>query len=91
MLCSIFVLGASQVQAADLVNGGSVSGAISVAGEEDTWTFSATAGERINLQVVDLERNDLIPYVTLYAPDGSAVTSASNYTSRRYCCAIRSI
>ena len=80
MLCSIFVLGASQVQAADLVNGGSVSGAISVAGEEDTWTFSATAGERINLQVVDLERNDLIPYVTLYAPDGTAVTSASNYT-----------
>ena len=80
MLCSIFVLGASQVQAADLVNGGSVSGAITVAGEEDTWTFSATAGERINLQVVDLERNDLIPYVTLYAPDGTAVTSASNYT-----------
>ena len=40
MLCSIFVLGASQVQAADLVNGGSVSGAITVAGEEDTWTLS---------------------------------------------------
>ncbi|QHJ13834.1 hypothetical protein FX988_04114 [Paraglaciecola mesophila] len=82
MLCSLLLLctGASQVQAADLVNGGSVSGAISVAGEEDTWTFNATAGERINIQIVDVDETDFFPFMTLYAPDGTRVTSASNYT-----------
>ena len=82
VLCSLLMLcmGASQVQAADLVNGGSVSGTISVAGEQDTWTFNATAGERINIQVVDLAAGDLFPLMTLYAPDGTRVTSASNYT-----------
>ncbi|ABG40023.1 peptidase-like protein [Paraglaciecola sp. T6c] len=82
VLCGLLMLcmGASQVQAADLVNGGSVSGVISVAGEEDTWTFNATAGERINIQLVDLAAGDLFPQMTLYAPDGTRVTSASNYT-----------
>ncbi|WP_240920018.1 hypothetical protein [Paraglaciecola sp. 20A4] len=82
ILCSLLLLctGAIQVQAADLVNGGSVSGAISVAGEQDSWTFSATAGELINIQVVDLAVGDLFPHITLYAPDGTRVTSASHYT-----------
>ncbi|GAC33175.1 PKD domain-containing protein [Paraglaciecola polaris] len=82
VLCSLLMLcmGASQVQAADLVNGDSVSGTISAAGQEDTWTFTATAGERINIQLVDLAAGDLFPLMTLYAPDGTRVGSASNYT-----------
>ena len=54
-----------------LTNGGSVSGTISVAGEIDTYTFSATAGDSILLSIT----NYIGMYMKLYAPDGSSLTS----------------
>ena len=68
----------SQVSADDLINGGSVSGSISSAGEQDSWTFNAVASERITLTVVDVNSTGLRPLMTLYAPDvilGNRITN----------------
>ena len=58
-----------------LVNGGRISGAISVAGEQDTYTFSANAGEGVQIRVADTSGGSFAPRVSLYRPDGSLVTS----------------
>ena len=70
----------AQANAASLVNGGMVSGAISSPGEKDTYTFTANAGEYIQLRVADINDTSLVPAIQLYAPDGTWISSGSGYT-----------
>ncbi|WP_272997661.1 hypothetical protein, partial [Paraglaciecola chathamensis] len=51
-----------------LINGSSVSGDITL-GDLDTWTFEATEGELLNIQLVDLDDGGFFPLMALYAPD----------------------
>ena len=60
-----------------LPNGGSVLAAISFAGDQDTYTFTATAGNGVFLRVADIAATPLTPGITLYDPTGAYVTDAS--------------
>ena len=58
-----------------LVNGGVVSGAISLPGEEDSYTFTANTGDGIQLQVADLSGTAFSPTMYVYDPTGMVVAS----------------
>lgn len=64
-------------QGGPLTNGGMPVGEI-LQGDLDTWTFSATAGERIALHIGDIaDTDDFRPWLRLYAPNGTVVASVS--------------
>ena len=65
--------GLSSAQA--LVNGGVVSAAIDVPGDEDVYTFSASAGENVILRVGDTGGTTLFPWLRVADPSGAAVDS----------------
>ena len=58
-----------------ITSGQTRSGAIDAAGEEDTWTFSATAGDRVIVQVGETGNYNLIPDVSVRRPDGRTVVA----------------
>ncbi len=60
---------------AGLVNGGMVSGTIATAGQTDTYTFFANAGETVTLTVAKTS-GTLSPYIRLYSPSGAGITSS---------------
>ena len=64
---------------ASLVNGGVISGAISVPHDEDSYTFTANAGEGVQIRIADTSSNDFHPRITLYDPNGAYVTYGSGY------------
>lgn len=66
--------------AAALISGTEITDSISAPGEQDLYTFTANAGEGVQLQVADVAGTSLVPWVQVYAPDGSFVTSASGST-----------
>lgn len=77
-LCVLFISTAAQAQS--LPNGGHVSGAITTAGGQDTYTFPAVAGESLRLRVAETGGDGLFqPGIRLYRPDGSLVTGASGH------------
>ncbi len=59
-----------------LSNGGTVSGTIDL-GDLDTFTFSAVAGESIQVRVAETAAGPLDPSITVYDPTGSSV--GTNY------------
>jgi hypothetical protein len=61
-----------------LVNGAMHCGSIATAGESDSWTFTATAGERIAVHVGQIfDNNDFRPWIRLSAPDGAVLANTS--------------
>ena len=80
MVAAIVVGFSSAVDAADLINGGRVSGAISTGGEIDSYTFAADAGDHIEIQIADLTGNSYYaPRIELYGPGGGdAIAVATN-------------
>ncbi|MBU4263648.1 MAG: pre-peptidase C-terminal domain-containing protein, partial [Proteobacteria bacterium] len=61
----------STVSAATLINGGHISDAISIVGEEDVYTFTASAGDHVEFRMVDTSlTGDLVPRIELYGPSG---------------------
>lgn len=59
-------------------NGALHTGAISFAGDVDTWTFAATAGDRIAVHVGEItDNNDFRPWIRLIAPDGTLLASTA--------------
>jgi RHS repeat-associated protein len=78
LLLSWLALPAIAVAQTALVHDGVVSGAISVAGEQDEFTFEASAGESALIRAVKTEGTyNFVPYIWLYNPDGTRV--ATNY------------
>jgi len=64
--------------AAPLVNGGHVSGAISTVGGQDSYTFTATAGENVWLRIADTSNNSFYPQIYLYSPTGAYISHSSD-------------
>jgi hypothetical protein len=67
--------GAIMVSAGDqggpLENGANHTGQI-IRGDLDTWTFTATAGDRIDLHIGQItDDNDFRPWIRLWAPNGT--------------------
>jgi deoxycytidine triphosphate deaminase len=61
-----------------LVNGATHCGAISNAGETDTWTFTAIAGDRIAIHVGEvIDNNDFRPWIRLITPTGATLGNTS--------------
>ena len=61
-----------------LINGALHCGVISGAGEIDTWTFTATAGDRIGVHIGEtVDNNDFRPWIRLLAPNGTSLGGAS--------------
>ncbi|MCG8424788.1 MAG: hypothetical protein MJE77_43415, partial [Proteobacteria bacterium] len=60
--------------ASSLVNGGVYEGAISLPGQRDSHTFTASAGESIIIQVADTDGSSFRPQVWLYGPAGNYIT-----------------
>src|SRR5262249_31551610 len=61
-----------------LVNGATHCGAISNAGEVDSWSFQATAGDRIAVHIGEIvDNNDFGPWLQLQAPNGAILRSVS--------------
>jgi hypothetical protein len=59
-----------------LGNGSTHTGMIAAAGQVDTWTFAANAGDRIAVHVGEIvDDNDFRPWIRLLAPDGSTLDS----------------
>lgn len=56
--------------AATLPNGGSISDAISVSGEQDLHDFTASAGDHVVLRIVDINGGQLYPRIELSGPSG---------------------
>ncbi len=56
-----------------LPNGGSIQAAISVAGETDTYTFSASAGQSFRIRVADIAGSPLRPTLSVLDPAGILV------------------
>ena len=56
-----------------LTNGGTHVGEIQV-GDVDVWTFTATAGDRIAVNVGEIvDNNDFRPWIRLWAPNGAVL------------------
>jgi hypothetical protein len=61
-----------------LVNGATHCGRIGFAGETDVWTFTASVGERIGIQIGEItDLDDLRPWIRLMAPDGTILGNTS--------------
>ena len=54
----------------DLINGG-VRAEFIDRGDLDTYQFSATTNQRININVADLDKSTFVPWVVIYNPDGT--------------------
>jgi RHS repeat-associated protein len=77
----------TSANAIELVNGGVVSGSISLAGESDEFTFTATAGEAAHIRVVDTSgSSSFYPRVWLYNPDGTLNRVDSSQTTVAFNC-----
>ncbi len=64
-----------------LTNGAIHTGEI-LRGDLDVWSFTATAGERIGVNVGEVtETDDFRPWLRLYAPNGSVLASTSGVTA----------
>ncbi|MEP7348058.1 MAG: PPC domain-containing protein, partial [Gemmatimonadaceae bacterium] len=62
-----------------LTNGGNHSGTISVAGQTDTWTFSATAGQFLIVSMGEVSGSvDFTPWLRLKDPNGTIIANALN-------------
>jgi hypothetical protein len=61
-----------------LINGGVISDAIDL-GDLDSYTFTANAGEGVQIRIADTSSNDLIPRITLYDPNGAYITYGQGY------------
>ena len=60
-----------------LTNGAEHPGAIASAGQIDTWTFSANAGDNITLSIGEVEPTlNFNPWIRLFAPDATALSNA---------------
>ncbi|MBU0910459.1 MAG: hypothetical protein KKA54_21355 [Proteobacteria bacterium] len=72
----------STVSAAPLINGGHISDAISVVGEEDVYTFTASVGDHVEFRMVDTSLSgDLVPRIELYGPSGgNALAAGQSHT-----------
>nr|WP_321403236.1 pre-peptidase C-terminal domain-containing protein [uncultured Desulfobacter sp.] len=62
-----------------LSNGDSPVATIATAGDVDHWTFTASAGDAILVQIAEISGSDFDPLIRLYDPDNDLVTS--NYGS----------
>jgi len=56
-----------------LINGGMITGTIDK-GDLDSYTFSANAGENVQIRITDINGTPFIPRITLYDPNGAYVT-----------------
>ena len=63
-----------------IASGEARDGAISVAGEVDSWTLTASSGDNIVLRIGKLTDggNDFDPSIRLYGPDGTLLGSEDN-------------
>ena len=52
-----------------------VLGSISSAGEKDSYTFTGMAGDNVSIMIREPAGGNLIPWIELYAPDGSQLGS----------------
>src|SRR5438552_14113260 len=79
-LCLFFCLASKASAQGALTNGAHETGTISPAGDTDTWTFSANAGDGIVLRV---GATNFVPEIQLYGPDsaliGDAFTANGNF------------
>jgi hypothetical protein len=64
----------TSADAVALTNGQPTAGTIDL-GDLDILTFTATAGERLQLRIVKTSGSLLVPRIDLYAPDGTLVSS----------------
>ena len=73
----------STAGAADLPNGGHVTGSIFPAGDEDTYTFTANAGDHIELRMTDLDGDGSFSNnLQLFGPsNGTRLAYAVSYTT----------
>jgi len=62
--------------------GETLSGEIAVVGQQDNWTFTASAGDRVLLSVMATS-GALYPYVVVYAPDGSQEAGAYRHINQQ--------
>ncbi|HTQ06135.1 MAG TPA: IPT/TIG domain-containing protein [Polyangiaceae bacterium] len=63
-----------------LTIGTPVDGTIDL-GDLDSYTFSATAGEKLQLVATDLNSTAFTPYIAVYGPTGTSVVNASGATT----------
>ena len=67
-------------QGGPLTNGGEPSGEI-VQGDLDVWTITATAGDRITVNITETtETDDFRPWIRLWAPNGATLGNVSGLT-----------
>ena len=59
-----------------LINGGVVTGSILYPSEQDSYTFTANAGENFQIRAADTSNSDFVPHIRLYDPSGSSVGSS---------------
>jgi len=69
----------ASAEAVALTNGQPTAGTIDL-GDLDILTFTATAGERMQLRIVKTSGATLVPRIDLYAPNGTLVTSTYSAT-----------
>jgi hypothetical protein len=67
----------ARATAQSLINGGVVTGTIATVGQQDTWTFAATKGQGVLLNVAPTGAN-LIPWFTLYDPTGAVAAYSTH-------------
>jgi hypothetical protein len=60
-----------------LTNGAEHAGTIATAGQIDTWTFTANAGDNINISIGEVEPTvSFNPWIRLFAPDATALANS---------------
>jgi hypothetical protein len=65
-----------------LVNGATETGQITTAGQVDSWTFSANAGDRIGVEIGETTDNgNFDPWIRLFAPNGASIGDTWGYSA----------
>lgn len=76
------IVGGARILTGALTNGGNFSGNISVAGQTDTWTFSATAGQFLIVAMGEMTGSaDFTPWLRLKDPNGTIIAPAQGATA----------
>jgi hypothetical protein len=74
-LCLAAIIPLNGHAAGALTNGANEQGTLSTSGQQDSWTFTAQAGDAIMLRMVG---TNLTPSIQLLGPNGSVVAAASS-------------
>lgn len=76
----LIVLPIQAVEMGEIRSGETKNGNIAIAGQTDSFKFYGEEGEAVVIKIVDINKSDFIPKISLYGPDNKESRWTSDFT-----------